>query len=84
MVSLGTAKLAGLVMTLGMLAIASTNLAFAQQPSPCGEQAYVYNIGCLPLDTAHIVGAILVASIVAFAISWGIAERQYHMIPNFK
>ncbi|MDE1845500.1 MAG: hypothetical protein KGI10_09280 [Thaumarchaeota archaeon] len=82
MVSLGTAKLAGLVMTLGILAMAGTNLAFAQQP--CGEQAYIYNVGCLPLNTAHIVGAILVASIVAFAIAWGVAERQYHMIPNFK
>ncbi|MDE1832647.1 hypothetical protein [Candidatus Nitrosotalea okcheonensis] len=82
MVSLSTAKLAGVAMTLGIVAIAGTNLAFAQQPS-CGEQAYVYNVGCLPLDTAHMVGAILVASIVAFAIAWGVAGRHYHIIHNF-
>jgi len=81
MVSLGTAKLAGLAMTLGVLAMAGTNLAFAQQ-TPCGEQAYVYNVGCLPLDQAHIVGAILVASIVAFAMAWGAAGRHNHMIHN--
>lgn len=82
MVSLSTAKLAGVVMTLGVVAIAGTNLAFAQQPS-CGEQAYVYNVGCLPLDTAHMVGAVLVASIAAFAIAWGIAGRHYNIIHNF-
>ena len=81
MVSLGTAKLAGLVMTLGILAMAGTNLASAQQSSPCGEQAYVYNVGCLPLDQAHMVGAVLVASIVAFAIAWGAAGR-HHIISN--
>ncbi|CUR52431.1 exported protein of unknown function [Nitrosotalea devaniterrae] len=80
MVSVGTAKLAGLVMTLGILAMAGTNLAFAQQPS-CGEQAYVYNVGCLPLDTAQMVGAILVASIAGFAIVWGVAGR-HHVIHN--
>ena len=82
MVSLSTAKLAGVVMTLGVVAIAGTNLAFAQQPS-CGEQAYVYNVGCLPLDSAHMVGAILVASIAAFAMAWGVAGRHYHIIHNF-
>ncbi|NHH96714.1 hypothetical protein DYY66_2047 [Candidatus Nitrosotalea sp. FS] len=82
MVRLGTAKLAGLVMTLGILAMAGTNLAFAQQPT-CGEQAYVYNVGCLPLDTAQMVGAILVASIAAFAIAWGVAGRHYNIIHNF-
>ncbi|MDC8452332.1 MAG: hypothetical protein LV477_05395 [Candidatus Nitrosotalea sp.] len=81
MVSLSKAKLAGVVMTLGIVAIAGTNLAFAQQPSPCGEQAYVYNVGCLPLDSAHMVGAILVASIAAFAIAWGVAGR-HHMVYN--
>ena len=82
MVRVGTAKLAGLVMTLGILAMASTNLAFAQQPS-CGEQAYVYNVGCLPLDSAHMVGAVLVASIAAFAIAWGVAGRHHPMVSNF-
>lgn len=82
MVNLGTAKLAGVIMALGIVAIAGTNLAFAQQPS-CGEQAYVYNIGCLPLDTAQIVGGVLVASIAAFAIAWGVAGHHHHTVPNF-
>ena len=82
MVQVGTAKLAGLVMVLGILAMANTNLALAQQPS-CGEQAYVYNVGCLPLDTAHMVGAALVASIAAFAIAWGVVGRHHHIISNF-
>ncbi len=82
MVSFGTAKLAGLVMMLGMLAMAGTNLAFAQQPS-CGEQAYIYNVGCLPLNSAQMVGAIMVASIAAFAIAWGVAGRHKYTIANF-
>jgi hypothetical protein len=82
MVSVSTAKLAGLVMTLGVLVIAGTNLAFAEQP--CGEQAYVYNVGCLPLDTAHMVGGVIVASIVAFAIAWGVAGRHHYTTPNIK
>lgn len=81
MVSLGTAKLAVVVMTTSMFVISGTNLAFAQQP--CGEQAYIYNVGCLPLNSAQMVGAILVASIAAFAIAWGIAGRHSHTIPNF-
>ena len=82
MVSIGTVKLAVLVMTLGILAMASTSIAFAQKP--CGEQPYLYNVGCLPLDTAHVVGGVLVVSIIVFAILWGIAERHYHMVPTFK
>lgn len=82
MVSLSTAKLAGIVMALGIVAIAGNNLAFAQQPSPCGEQAYVYNVGCIPLDTAHMVGGVLVACIAAFAIAWGVAGRHYHITHN--
>lgn len=81
MVYLGTAKLAGIVMAIGMVAMAGTNLAFAQQPS-CGEQPYVYNVGCLPLDTAHMVGAVMVAGIAAFAIAWGVAGRHNHIIHN--
>ncbi|MGI0088606.1 MAG: hypothetical protein ACREBI_11710 [Nitrosotalea sp.] len=79
MVSLGTAKLAGVIMTIGIVAMAGTNLAFAQQPS-CGEQAYGY-IGCTPLGAAQLYGGVLVAGVVAFAIAWGVAGRQYHTIP---
>lgn len=68
-------------MTIGLIAI-STNLAFAQQPS-CGEQPYVYNIGCMPLGTAQLTGAALMAGIIAFAIAWGVAGRQHHIVPNF-
>jgi hypothetical protein len=62
MVSLDTAKLAGVVMILSIVVIAGTNLAFAEQP--CVKQAYVYNVGCLPLDTAHMVGGVIVVSIL--------------------
>ncbi len=79
MVSLGTAKLAGVVMTVGLVAIAGTNFAFAQQ-TPCGEQAYGY-IGCTPLNTAQLYGGILVAGVVAFAIAWGVAGRRHQVIP---
>jgi hypothetical protein len=45
MVNLGTAKLAGLIMVTGILAIAGTNLAFAQTATstpttPTGTQEY--------------------------------------------
>ncbi|MGI0046356.1 MAG: hypothetical protein ACREBB_04105 [Nitrosotalea sp.] len=80
MVNLGAAKLTGVIMTIGIVAMAGNNLAYAQQPSSCGEQAYGY-IGCTPLNTAQLIGGVLVASIVAFAMAWGVAERQYHTIP---
>ncbi|WP_166392497.1 hypothetical protein [Candidatus Nitrosotalea sp. TS] len=79
MVNLGTAKLAGMMTVVGIVAIAGTNLAFAQQPS-CGEQAYGY-IGCTPLVAAQQYGAIMVAAVVACAIAFGAAWRQYHTIP---
>lgn len=79
MVNLGTAKLAGVMTVVGIVAIAGTNLAFAQQPS-CGEQAYGY-IGCTPLATAQLYGAIIMASVVACAIACGAAGRHYHTIP---
>jgi len=80
MVNLGTAKLAGVTMVVGILAIAGTDLAFAQQQPSCGEQAYGY-IGCTPLVAAQQYGMILVAGIVAFSIAWGTAGRKYHTIP---
>lgn len=79
MVNLGTAKLAGVTTVVGILAIAGTDFAFAQQPS-CGEQAYGY-IGCTPLVTAQQYGAILVAGVIAFSIAWGVAGRKHHTIP---
>jgi hypothetical protein len=81
MVNIGTAKLGGVVMTLGIVAIAGTNFAFAQQ-TPCGEQAYVYNVGCMPLSTAQLVGAVVVAGIVAFAIACGVTGS--HLSPSNK
>ncbi len=85
MVNAGTAKLVGVVMTLSIVAIASTNLAFAQQQvncgtAPYGEASYAY-IGCTPLNTAQLYGAILVAGIVALAIGCGAAGLRYHTIP---
>ncbi|MGB6464193.1 MAG: hypothetical protein WA799_08725 [Nitrosotalea sp.] len=82
MVNLGTAKLAGITMVVGILAIAGTNLAFAQQPpTNCGAQAYAYIACGPPLGIAQLYGAIIVAGVVAFAIAWGVAGRQYHTIP---
>lgn len=80
MVNLGTAKLAGVMTVIGLVAIAGTNLAFAQQQPSCGEQAYGY-IGCTPLSTAQLYGAIMMAAVVACAIAFGAAGRQYHTIP---
>ncbi|MDE1763182.1 MAG: hypothetical protein KGH88_02925 [Thaumarchaeota archaeon] len=79
MVSRRTVELAGVIMTVGIVAMSGTNLAFAQQPS-CGEQAYGY-IGCTPLNTAQLYGSILVAGVVALAIGCGAAGVRYHTIP---
>ncbi len=79
MVGFGTTRIVGVVIGLALVAIAGTNSAFAQQPS-CGEQAYGY-IGCTPLSTAQLYGAIMVAAVAAFAVAWGTAGRQYHTIP---
>ncbi len=63
-------------MVVGILAIAGTNLAFAQQPS-CGAQIYAY-IACAPLDTGQLVGVASVGGVVALAIAFGVHGRQYH------
>jgi hypothetical protein len=98
MVNLGTAKLAGVVLVVGILAIAGTNLAFAQNatspPStptgtaeyPCaatpfhGAQSYAY-IACTDLGTAQMEGLAITGGVVALAIAFGAAGRQYHTIP---
>ncbi len=80
MVSPSTANLAGIIVTISIVAIGGTNFAFAQQPT-CGEQPSVYNIGCTPLGTAQLYGAILVAGVVAFTIACGAAGIKYHTVP---
>jgi hypothetical protein len=85
MVNLGTAELAGLIMVLGILAIAGTNLAFAQtststptgtQEFPCaaapfyGAQSYAY-IACTPIGTAQMEGFAMVGGVVALSIACG-------------
>ena len=83
MVNLGTARLAGVLIGFGLVAMTGTNFAFAQTTStgqPCGAQAYTY-IGCTPMGTAQMYGAITVAVVIAFAIACGAAGRQYHTIP---
>ena len=72
MLNIGTAKLAGVTMVVGILAIAGTNLAFAQQPC-VDNAAYVY-IGCIPVDTAQWEGAAIVGGVVAFAIGTAAAS----------
>lgn len=79
MVGFGTTRLAGVIIATCLVSSVGTNFAFAQQQS-CGEQAYGY-IGCTPLNSAQMYGAILVAGIAAFAIAWGVAGRQYHTVP---
>ena len=78
MVSLVPA-IAGVVMTIGIVAMADTGIAFAQQPS-CGEAPYGY-IGCTPLGTAQMYGAIMAGAVMAFAVGWGVHGRKYHTIP---
>ena len=80
MVNLGTAKLAGVTMVVGILAIASTNFAFAQTCGTQGAQAYAW-IGCEPVDTAQWYGAAMVVGVVAFAIACGASGWRYHTNP---
>ncbi len=81
MVNLGIAQLTGLVMLIGLVAIASTNLAFADK-QPCGVQRDVHSIGCMPLEQAHLVVVGLVIGIIALAIGLGIAEKNLHSFPK--
>ncbi len=69
----------GIVVTIGLIAMAGTNLAFAQQ-QPCGEQPYVYNVGCAPLGTAQLYAAVLVGGIVALAVACGASGIRHHII----
>jgi len=67
MVSLSTAKLTAITMVVGVLAIAGTDLAFAQQP--CGAQAYAYTACGPPLGTAQLYGAAIAGGVIVFAIA---------------
>jgi hypothetical protein len=69
----------GVIMAIGLIVMAGTNLAFAQQ-QPCGEQPYVYNIGCAPLGTAQLYAAVLVGGIVALAVACGVSGIRHHVI----
>lgn len=80
MASQSKVKLAGVMIAIGLVTITGTNLAFAQQ-QPCGEQPYVYNVGCAPLGTAQLYAAALVGGIVAFAAACGAAGVRYSTIP---
>jgi len=75
MVNLGTAKLAGVTMVIAILAIAGTNLAFAQQSTcgtaPYGAVAFGYIACGPPLVTAQYYGAAIVVGVIAF--SWAMA-----------
>ncbi len=81
MINLGIAQLAGLVMMIGLVAIASTNLAFADN-QPCGEQPYVHNVACMPLGEAQVVAVGLVMGVIALAVGLGIAERHLNVSPK--
>ena len=72
MINLGTAKLAGITMVVSILAIAGTNLVFAQQP--CGAQAYAYTACGPPLGTAQLYGVAIVGGVVACSIAFAAAS----------
>lgn len=78
MVNTGTAKFVGVVMAIGIIAVAGTNAAFAQQQ--CGEQPYVYNVGCATLGTAQLYAAVLVAGIAAFAVACGASGIRHRVV----
>ncbi len=87
MVDIRTAKLAVVIMAIGIVAISGTNLAFAQSQTqiqcgtaPYGEAAYAY-IGCIPMGTAQMYGIYLVVGVVALAIGCGAAGRTLHTPP---
>ncbi len=77
MVDVGTIRLAVVITLVGIVTVAGTNLAFAQQPSCVEGGAYSY-IGCTPLGTAQMYGASIVAGVVALAVACGVHGRQYH------
>jgi hypothetical protein len=78
MVNLETAKFAGVIMTIGLVGIAGTNLVFAQQP--CGEQPYVYNVGCLPLGSAQMAAVALVVGVIALSVGCGIVGARSRLM----
>ncbi len=80
MVNLSTAKLAGVAIVVGILAIAGTNLAFAQTCGTQGAQAYAY-IACETLGTGQLYGGVIVGVVVAFAIACGASGLRYHTNP---
>ena len=95
MVNLGTAKLARVIIGLGILAIAGTNLAFAQNSTstptgtkdyPCaatpfhGAQSYGY-IWCTPMDTARMEGIGATVAVIALAVGCGAAGAKHHTAP---
>jgi hypothetical protein len=92
-VNLGTAKLARVIIGLGILAIAGTNLAFAQNSTPTGTtdypcaatpfygaQAYGY-IACTPMDTARMEGIGATVAVIALAVGCGAAGAKHHTAP---
>ena len=72
MINQGTAKLVAVTMVVGILAIAGTDLVFAQQP--CGAQAYAYIACGPPLGTAQLYGVAMVGGVVACAIAFSTAS----------
>jgi hypothetical protein len=72
MVNMSTAKLTAITMVVGILAIAGTDLAFAQQP--CGAQAYAFTACGPPLGTAQLYGAAIAGGVIVFSIGTSIAS----------
>ena len=81
MIRLEAKRLTGMDLTIGEAGIAASGLAFADSSTSCGANPYQY-VACGPLlPTAQMYAAIMVGTVVAFAIGWGIHGRQFHTIP---
>ncbi|MFZ1076625.1 MAG: hypothetical protein WAN47_04255 [Nitrosotalea sp.] len=85
MINLGTAKLSG-IMLVGILAIAGTDLAFAQNatsttPPACGSMPYAFVACSTTTGTAQMEGFIMVGAVVAFSVGCGAAGLKYRSYP---
>ncbi len=86
MINLGTVKLSGIIMVVGILAIAGINLAFAQNatsttPPACGSAAYAFVACNTSTGTAQMEGFIMVGAVAAFSVGCGAAGLKYRSYP---
>ena len=81
MVELGTARLVGAVIVVGLVAIGGTSLVFGQDQTQCVAPAYY--VGCsLPLSTAQVYGAAIVGGLIVFSVAVGVALPPHFRHPH--